>query len=175
MLCLGVLIAGYESTYCELNMFVLTLQRFPEQWARLTANPDLVPGAVEELLRFSQLSPFGIGNPRVTKEAVELSGVTIPAGAMVLPALIAANRDPGLCPVDPDRLDVTREPTTQHFGFGAGAHRCLGAALARTELQEALHGLLTRLPGLGVGVPEAELKFVGGRVVYTLESLPVTW
>jgi cytochrome P450 len=175
MLCLGVLIAGYESTYCELNMFVLTLHRHPEQWAWLKEHPDQLPGAVEELMRFAQLSPFGIGNPRVTKEAVELSGVTIPAGAMVLPAMIPANRDTGLCPVAPDRLDLSREATTQHFGFGAGPHRCLGAALARTELQEALRGLVTRLPELRLGVPEPELKFVGGRVVYTLESLPVTW
>jgi cytochrome P450 len=175
MLCLGVLIAGYESTYCELNMFVLTLHRHPQEWARLTADPELVPNAVEELMRFAQLSPFGIGNPRVTKEAVELSGVTIPAGAMVLPGLIPANRDRGLCPVRPDELDLTREESTQHFGFGAGAHRCLGAALARVELQEALHGLVTRLPELRLGVPEPDLKFVAGRVVYTLESLPVTW
>ncbi len=175
MLCLGVLIAGYESTYCELNMFVLTLHRHPGEWTKLKANPELLPGAVEELMRFAQLSPFGIGNPRVTREAVELSGVTIPAGAMVLPGLIPANRDPGLCPAHPDRLDISREETTQHFGFGAGAHRCLGAALARTELQEAMRGLMNRLPGLQLGVPESELKFVGGRVVYTLEALPVSW
>lgn len=174
MLCLGVLIAGYESTYCQINMFVLTLLHHRAEWDRLRAQPDLLPDAVEELMRFAQLSPFGIGNPRVTLEDVELSGVTIPAGSMVLPALIAANRDPGLCP-EPDRLDLTRGGTVQHFGFGAGAHRCLGAALARIELQEALRGLLTRLPDLRLAVPESDLRFVPGRVVYTLEELPVAW
>jgi cytochrome P450 len=174
LLCLAVLIAGYESTVAELNMFVLTLMRHPDEWDRLKKQPDLIPQATEELLRFAQLSPVGIGFPRVTTEEVELGGVTIPAGAMVLPGYVPANRDPGVCPM-PNKLDVTREGKIQHFGFGAGAHRCIGAGLARVELQEALRGLLTRLPDMRMAVPDSEIPFISGRIVHTVEALPVRW
>lgn len=174
MLCLGVMIAGYESTGSEINMFVLTLLHDPGEWSRLRANPELLPQAVEELLRFAQLTDVGVGLPRVTTEQVTLSGVTIPAGVAVLPALVPANRDPQVF-AEPDRLDLTRGPKLAHYGFGAGAHHCLGASLARVELQEALRGLATKLPGLRLGVPESELPFMEGRVVRTLEALPVAW
>ncbi|HUZ23245.1 MAG TPA: cytochrome P450 [Streptosporangiaceae bacterium] len=174
LLCLVMLIAGYESTSAEINMFVLTLLRHPREWARLKAQPDLLPQAVEELLRFAQLTDVGTGFPRVTTEEVELSGVTIPAGAVVLPAFIPASRDPALFD-EPDRLDLMRGDKIPHFGFGAGAHRCLGAGLARVELQEAMRGLLTRLPDLRLGVPESDLRLMEGRIVHTFEALPVSW
>jgi cytochrome P450 len=91
----------------------------------------------------------------------------------VLPALGAANRDPAVF-AEPDRLDLTRT-ANPHLGFGGGAHHCLGAQLARMELQEALRGLLRRLPGLRVAVPDAELRFKPGMLLRSLEVLPVTW
>jgi cytochrome P450 len=112
--------------------------------------------------------------PRVTTEEVELGGVTIPAGSVVLPGLAIANRDPQLYPGTADTLDVGRTDVS-HLSFGAGVHHCLGAQLARMELQEALRGLLTRLPGLQIAVPDEELRFKQGMIVRSVESLPVTW
>lgn len=171
-LCFGLLIAGHETTANQINMFLLTLLHFPDQYENLVASPQLVPQAVEELMRFVQLGE-GAGLPRVTTEAVELSGVTLPAGSVVVTSMAAANRD-GSVFADADRLDLTRE-VSQHLGFGAGAHHCLGAQLARMELQEALRGLLRRLPGLHIAVPDSQLRFKSGMIVRSLETLPVTW
>lgn len=172
-LCVSVLIAGHETTANQINMFLLTLLRFPEEMVRLRAEPDTIPQAVEELMRFAQLGDEGGGLPRVTTEDVVLSGVTIPAGSPVMASLAAANRDPLVFP-EPDRLDVGRG-ALQHMAFGAGVHHCLGAQLARMELQEALRGLLGRFPGLRVAVPESELRFKTGMIVRSLVALPVTW
>jgi cytochrome P450 len=172
-MCVGVLIGGHETTANQINMVLLTLRRFPEERARLQADPALIPGAVEELMRFVQLGNGATSLPRVTTEDVELGGVTIPAGAVVLPGIAVANRDPGAYD-DPDSLDVAR-PDVSHLSFGAGVHHCLGAQLARMELQEALRGLLTRLPDLQIAVPDEELRFKQGMIVRSVETLPVTW
>ena len=131
------------------------------------------PGRVEELSRFIQLGDNGVLLPRVTVEEVELGGVLLPAGSPVLPAVVSANRDSSVFP-GADQIDLTRV-NNPHLGYGAGPHHCLGAALARMELQEALGALLRRLPGLRLAVPESELRFKPGLVVRSLESLPVTW
>jgi cytochrome P450 len=170
---ISILVAGHETTANQIALFLVNLHEFPEQWARLRERPDTVPQAVEELMRFTQLGATGGGLPRVTTEEVELGGVRIPAGAAVVPVMSVANRDP-LLVADPDRLDVTR-PQVTHIGFGAGVHHCLGAQLARMELQEALRGLLTRLPGLEVAVPVAELVFKDDMFLRSLRALPVRW
>src|SRR6266542_316990 len=170
---IGLLLAGHETTANQINMFLLTLLHHPEQLAYLRANLDAIAPAVEELMRFVQLGDGGAAFPRVTTEEVELSGVTLPAGVAVLPVLSAANRDPAAF-ADPDRLDLTRTDNP-HVGFGAGVHHCLGAQLARMELQEALRGVLRRLPGLRVAVPDSELRFKSGMIIRSLETLPVTW
>jgi cytochrome P450 len=173
-MCLGILIGGHETTANQINMILLTLRRYPDERDRLLKDPGLIPGAVEELMRFVQLGDGATSLPRVTTEAVELSGVAIPAGAVVLPAIAVANRDPQVYPSRPDALDVAR-PDVSHLSFGAGVHHCLGAQLARMELQEALRGLCTRLPGLQIAVPDEELRFKQGMVVRSVEALPVTW
>jgi len=172
-LCLTLLIAGHETTANQINIFLLNLYEYPEQLERLRDRPETIPQAVEELMRFAQLGASGAGLPRVTTEEVELSGVRIPAGAAVIPAMTAANRDPALI-ADPDRLDVAR-PQTAHLGFGAGVHHCLGAQLARMELQEALRGLLSRMPRMELVTPVDELSFKDGMVVRSLRALPVRW
>jgi cytochrome P450 len=172
-LSLTLLIAGHETTANQINMFLLTLHEYPEQLERLRAHPETIPQAVEELMRFAQLGAVGAGLPRVTTEEVELSGVRIPAGAAVIPVMTAANRDPAVV-AEPDRLDVSR-PQTTHLGFGAGVHHCLGAQLARMELQEALRGLLGRLPRMELVTPVDELSFKDGMVVRSLRALPVRW
>ncbi len=171
-LCQTVLVAGHETTANMINMFLLTLHENPEQLNRLLTQPETIPQAVEELMRFVQLGE-GSGLVRVTTEEVELAGVRIPAGSAVVPLMTVANRDPQLFD-DPDTLDVTRSAGA-HLGFGAGVHHCLGAQLARMELQEALRGLLARLPGLRVDVPVAELRFKNGMIVRSLHELPVRW
>jgi cytochrome P450 len=170
----GIFVGGHETTTNQINLFLVLLSRHPEQLAGLRGDdPEAVARAVEELSRYIQLGDTGVLLPRVTVEDVELSGVRIPAGSAVLPAVVSANRDAAVFD-DPDRLDLTRA-ATPHLGFGAGPHHCLGAALARMELQEALGALLRRLPGVRIAVPEQELRFKPGLVVNSLVKLPVTW
>jgi len=171
--CVGVLIGGHETTTHLINLCVLTLLEHPGELARLRADLDALPAAVEELARFIQLGDTGVMLPRVATEDLDLGGVRVPAGTAVLAAFVTANRDPAAFP-DPDRLDLRRAENL-HLGFGAGVHHCLGAQLAKMELQEALRGLLTRLPALQVAVPVADLHFKPGLVVRSLESLPLTW
>lgn len=170
----GIFVGGHETTTNQLNLFLLVLARHPDQLAALDGDdPAAVARAVDELSRFIQLGDNGILLPRVTTEEVDLGGRRLPAGSAVLPAVVSANRDASVF-ADPDRLDLTRA-NNPHLGFGAGPHHCLGAALARMELREALGALLRRLPGLRLAVPESELRFKPGLVVRTLESLPVAW
>jgi cytochrome P450 len=167
-----LLVAGHETTANHISLSLLVLLEHPAELGKLRADPGLIPGAVEELLRYVWL---GGGAPlaRVTTEEVELGGVTIPAGQIVMPLYAAANRDPSVFG-DPDRLDVSRAPAA-HLAFGAGAHHCVGAQLARLELQEAFRGLLSRLPGLRLAVPTEQVRFKPGKIVRSLRELPVSW
>jgi len=139
------LVAGYETTSTELPNFLYVLLSRRDRWARLVARPDLLDTAVEELLRFAPLEANG-ASPRYATVDVVLSGTRIPAGAPVVAATAAANRDPRVF-ADPYRLDLARDPNP-HLGFGHGAHFCLGAPLARLELRVALDVLVATLPGL---------------------------
>lgn len=172
--CFGLLMAGHETTANQLNMSFVALCHHPEELDRLRADPGLIPVAVEELLRFVQMTGKGSIPPaRITREEVRLGGVTIPAGESVLTLSSIANRDP-VAFQDPNRLDVLREPKT-HVAFGAGTHHCLGAQLARMELQEGFRGLLTRLPGLRMAVPLSAIEFREGHLLASMRELPVTW
>ncbi|NUO59271.1 MAG: cytochrome P450 [Hamadaea sp.] len=170
----SLLIGGHETTANQIVMMLLTLRAHPEQWAALQADPSLVPAAVEELMRFTQLGAGGGGIARVTTEPVELSGVTIPAGHAVLPALASANRDPRVF-ADPDTLDLDRGDSHGHLGFGAGVHHCLGAQLARMELQEALAGILRNLPGFQITTDDGDIAFKPTMIVRSVATLPVRW
>jgi cytochrome P450 len=171
-LCVGLLLGGHETTANQINVSLLVLLEHPAELARLRADAGLIPGAVEELLRFGQLSN-GIPPARITTEEVSLGGVTIPAGEVVLTLNNAANRDPAVFS-DPGRLELSRE-AGPHLAFGAGIHHCLGAQLARMELQEALRGLLWRLPGLRLAVPSEQLRFKARMMINSLHELPVSW
>lgn len=171
-LCLGILIGGHETTANQINMSLLTLLAHPPELSRLQAEAALIPGAVEEFMRYV---PLGTGLPpaRITTCDITLGEVTIPAGETVWPLFSIANRDPSLFP-DPDHFDVARPPGT-HMGFGFGAHHCLGAQLARIELQEAFRGLLSRLPGLRLAVSASALRYKEKMTINSLHELPVTW
>jgi cytochrome P450 len=168
-MCLGLLVAGHETTASHIPNFVVVLQAHPERLAELRADLDLVPAAVEELMRFTPLS-YGPGFPRYATEDVEVGGVLVRAGEPVVVDFAAADRDPRQFP-DPDELRFDREEN-QHVGFGHGAHHCLGAPLARVELQEGLRALLGKLPGL----------HIAGDVVWKIEMpvrgaqrMPIGW
>jgi cytochrome P450 len=138
-----LLIAGHETTVNLIGNGVLALLRNPDQLALLRSRPELLTGAVEELLRWD--SPVQLTG-RVVGEACELGGRALSRGEFVLTLLGAANRDPAQF-ADPDRLDLTRDPN-QHFSFGRGIHFCLGAPLARLEGRLAISSLVRRFPDL---------------------------
>ena len=135
--------AGHEASVNVVGNGTYALLSHPAERARLTA--DLVPGAVEELIRYD--SPLQLFE-RTATEPVRIGSVTVEPGQKIAALLGAANRDPAVF-ADPDRLDLARWPNP-HLGFGAGIHFCLGAPLARVELQASLATLLTDLPGLAL-------------------------
>jgi nocardicin N-oxygenase len=164
--------AGHDTTANFLSNSLVTLFRHPDQLALLRQRPDLVPNAVEVLLRQVQLE--NAAPVRIATEDVELSGVMVRAGEAVVPSGHIANSDPAAFP-DIGRLDVTRTDTVPHLAFGHGPHHCVGAALARMELQTALRTLLTTMPTLRLAVPADQLRWRPGMLMRTLEELPVTW
>ncbi|GAB2850914.1 cytochrome P450 [Actinocorallia aurea] len=163
--------AGHESTAAQIPNFVYLLLR-SGSYARLVDEPALIPGAVEELLRYVPLSAQG-SFTRFVLEDTEVGGVLLRKGEQVLVEIGAADRDPAVFP-DPETLDVARE-TNPHLAFGHGLHRCLGAALARMELQVALEALTARLPGLRLAVPAEDIGFDPVRLIRRPDALPVTW
>jgi cytochrome P450 len=168
----GLLAAGHETTVTQIPNFVYVLLTEAGQWERLRSVPELLPTAVEELMRYV---PLGVASAftRYALEDVELGGVLVRAGEPVVASLSSANRD-GTVFADPDRLDLGRE-VNPHLGFGHGVHHCIGAQLARMELQVALEALLAGTPGLRLAVPDKELVFKSGLLVRGLTSLPVAW
>ncbi|MFD9739566.1 cytochrome P450 [Umezawaea sp. NPDC059074] len=166
-----LLVAGHETTANQLGNFMYTLLSNPERLAELRADPDLVPAAVEELLRITPLGGSA-GFPRIAVEDVELSGVTIKAGDAVFTGQ-AGNRDPEVFP-NPNEIDFHREGNA-HIAFGHGVHHCVGAPLARMELQVAIGTLLRRFPALELAVPADQVPFKKGRLVRGPKELPVRW
>jgi cytochrome P450 len=164
-----LLVAGHETTTNFLGNAVLALLQQPHELDRLRQNPEEVPAALDELLRFD--SPVSTATFRFTTEAITLGGTEIPAGVPVLVALGAANRDPERFP-SPDQLDLERDAAT-HLSFGHGIHRCVGAPLARAEADIALRALLARFPELRLAVPPDQLGWRRTRLVRGLASLPV--
>ncbi|MBP2364713.1 cytochrome P450 [Pseudonocardia parietis] len=152
-----LLMAGHEATVNVIGNGVYALLQHPAQWQRLIADPDLIPAAVEELIRFD--APLQLFE-RTAVADTSVAGYPVPAGSRIGALLGAAGRDPGTFGDDADRLDVTRSPNP-HLGFGAGVHYCLGAPLARLEIAEVLRALLLRLPGAAVhGTPVRRPRFV---------------
>ncbi|MEU7788153.1 cytochrome P450 [Amycolatopsis sp. NPDC049159] len=168
-LCVGILVAGHETTASQIPNFVYALQDQHEHWERLVAEPDLIPAAVEELLRFVPLGA-GAGFARYATEDVEVGGVLVRAGEPVLVAVGAANRD-GLQFEDAEELRFDRGDN-HHLGFGHGVHHCLGAPLARLELQEALRALVTEMPGLHLA---GDIVWKTQMLVRGPRSMPIGW
>ncbi|WP_030994205.1 cytochrome P450 [Streptomyces sp. NRRL F-5630] len=167
-----LLAAGHHTTATMIGTGTMLLLENPAQLALLRADPALLPGAVEELLRHQ--TAMQIGMNRIATADVTLGERTVRAGEGVVCQLATANRDPEVFP-DPDRFDVTRTARGQ-LAFGHGPHQCPGQSLARVELQVTLERLFTRLPGLRLAVPAADVPFwhhVFG--IHGVKELPVTW
>jgi cytochrome P450 len=171
-LLMAILVAGYESTANQLGKFVLCLLERPDQLQILRAQPELMANAVEELMRFVPLSA-GSQLAYLATEDVEIGGVRIRAGEGVMPATASANRDESVFP-HADQVDVERTGIFQ-LGFGHGSHYCLGAHLARVELQVALTSLFARFPELRLAVPADEVPWKDGSAVWGLEALPLAF
>ncbi|WP_151772616.1 cytochrome P450 [Streptomyces abyssomicinicus] len=170
---LVLLVAGHETTASMIALGTIALLEHPERLAELRADPDVLPGVVEELLRL--LAVTDLAGSRVAVEDIAIAGHTIRAGDGVLVSGTLANRDPDVH-ADPDVFDPKRAGRS-HLTFGYGIHQCLGQNLARLELELAFRSLFTRIPTLRLTVPAAELP-VRGTDTGTIQSadhLPVTW
>jgi len=166
--CILLFVAGHETTVNLIGNGLLGLLNHPDELAKLRGDLRLLPGAVEELLRYdSPVQRTG----RITNTDVELDGRKIAKGSLVVTAIGAANRDPAHFP-DPDRLDITRRDN-RHIAFGFGIHFCLGAPLARLEGQIAIGTLLRRMPGLGLAT--STLEWRESSTLRGLKNLPVTF
>jgi cytochrome P450 len=162
-------VAGHETTVNLIGNGTLALLRHPDEAARLRADPGLDQSAVEELLRYDSPVQF---SGRVAMGPIELDGGVVPAGALALTGLAAANRDPERFGPTADRLDVARTDAGSHVSFGSGVHHCLGAALARLEGRRAIPALLRRFPEMALVTDT--LEYNGRFVLRGLVSLPVT-
>ena len=161
-----LLIAGHETTTNLIGNGLLALLREPDQLERLRGHRDLLPTAIEELLRYDGPVQATL---RVAREDVEIGGEAIEAGSLLLVGIGAANHDPDVF-AEPERLDVGRDPNP-HLAFGFGAHFCLGAPLARLEGEIAFRALLDRFPNLALATDEVQYR--PNPVLRGLTSLPV--
>jgi cytochrome P450 len=166
--CVVTMVGGQETTTNLIGNGLLTLMRNPEQLARLRDNPNLIPSAVEELLRYESPSQH---TGRIAREDVEIGGKQIRKGQAVMAIMAAANRDPERFP-EPDELILDR-PDNKHLAFGWSSHFCFGAPLARLEGQIAFETILRRLPNLEV-VP-GPLTWRTNSGLRGLTALPVTF
>ena len=164
-----LLVAGFETTVNLIGNGVLALLSNPGQLGLLRSRPELMPGAVEELLRYD--GPLHTATVRFTSEPVRAGDVEIPAGELVFISLLAAHRD-GSRFADPERLDIMREPGGS-LAFGHGIHRCVGAPLARMEGQIAIGRLLGRFPDIALAGADAP-RYRRALLMHGLQALPVT-
>ena len=165
-----LLLAGHETTANMLALGTFALLEHPEQLAELRADPELLPDAVEELLRYLSIADIFY---RYATEDIELGGETIAKGSTVVVSLLAANHDPQRFD-NPDTLDIHRK-ARGHQSFGHGIHQCLGQQLARIEMRAGFGGLSRRFPTLELAVPAGEVKLKTDMNIYGVHGLPVTW
>ncbi|MFC8867465.1 cytochrome P450 [Streptomyces sp. NPDC057148] len=165
-----LLIAGHETTANMISLGTYTLLGHPGRLAELRADPSLLPGAVEELMRVLSIAD---GLLRLATEDIDVDGTTVRAGDGVVFSTSVINRDETVYP-EPDTLDWNR-PARHHVAFGFGIHQCLGQNLARAELEIALGTLFERLPTLRLAAPPQEIPFKPGDTIQGMLELPVAW
>lgn len=167
----AVLFAGHDITVARLDFGALLLMTNHDQRRALVDEPERWPGAVEEILRMS--APVDHGLPRYARVDIRIGAVTIRRGDAVLLAGPVANRDPDVF-TDPHRFDARRSPNP-HLSFGHGAGFCLGAAMARIELELGLEAVFTRFPHLQPAVPLTEIELRATHIMGGIAALPVRW
>lgn len=166
-----LLFAGHETTVVQIGFTALLLLANPEQWRALVDNPGLVPNAVEETLRTSRRA--GGAMVRYARTDLDIDGVAIKAGDLVLLEIGGGNHDPTVF-ANPDRVDITRHAAT-HLAFGYGARYCIGAPLARIELQTVFSQLVSRFPTLKLAADVEDLAVRDDALTRGLIALPVQW
>ncbi len=169
-----LLMAGYESTAVQFGNAIFALFRNPDQLKLLRRNPELIENAVEELLRYAQMGT-GFAVAKCAKVDIEISGVTIPAGATVFLSIGSADRDSEIFGPDAEFLQLSRSTANRQVAFSAGPHFCLGAALARAELQEGLSRLLTRFPDLQYSGDLDKVPLTSNLFTFYPKNFPVVW
>jgi cytochrome P450 len=172
ILTMTLLMVGYPTTVDMLSCGLLMLLSNPRQYAALAGGPGLLEPAVEELLRLNPPSS-NLSNVRVATEDVKVAGTLIPAGSGVIPCFTSANRDERHFP-DPEQFDIRRRGAS-HIALGHGPHYCLGAALARVEIQEALRALTARFPSLRLAGRPAAVPWRESMFGIEIKELLVTW
>jgi cytochrome P450 len=166
-----LLVAGHETTAQQIAMSVVHLLHNPEQLQVVRQDPQALPAALDELLRICAVFQHDL--VRVASEDLHIGGVRIAKGQGVITSQLAANHDPQTFP-DPGSLDLSRD-AHQHLALGHGPHTCIGATLAKTELEIALHRLLTRLPHLALATSLDHIPFRDDIMIYGVHRLPITW
>lgn len=165
-----LLFAGHETSVNLIGNGLMALIDHPAQMAMLRERPELMDGAVEEFLRYT--NPVEHGTPRFALEDVEIAGTRVRKGEMVILLLAAANRDESVFS-EPDRFDILRTDNSRHLALGFGLHYCLGSALARLETKIALTALLRRFPDLALGVPREAVRWRQATGLRGVMALPV--
>ncbi|MGW2560389.1 cytochrome P450 [Streptomyces sp. NPDC001514] len=168
----AILVSGAHAVRNNSANMVYALLTHPEHLARLRAVPELLPHAVDELLRYIP-HRNGVGLPRIATEDLVIGDVRIRAGEAVYCSYLAANRDPAVFG-DPHTLDFDRGPIA-HLSFGFGPHHCVGSMLARMESEIMLATLLDRYPRLALAVPPERIEWEEGALIRGPKSLPVSW
>jgi cytochrome P450 len=163
-----LIIAEHETTAGLITNGMRALLARPGQLARLRAEPELLTGAVEEIVRFD--SPAQMALPSVASVPMDVAGQRVEAGEVLIVALLAMNRDANRFR-EPDTFDMGRD--TGHLAFGHGIHRCLGAPLARLEGRIALGALISRFPDLELALPADSLERVPSLLINKLAALEV--
>lgn len=171
-MCFLVLLASYEPPANMISLGVLTLLEHPAQLAALRAEPELLPGAVDELMRFYSLQDW-VSLDRVALDDIELAGVRIRAGDRLTILALSANHDERVFE-HPDQFDIRRS-ARHHLAFGYGIHQCPGQHLTRTELEVAYGTLFRRLPALRLAATLDELSFAYYAPFFGPHSMPVAW
>jgi cytochrome P450 len=164
-LAVNVLAGAIDTTQSQLSHALHLFASHPDQWARLETSPDLVPAAVTEVLRMEPVTPF---TARLCLQDIEYRDVAFPAGTIVAICSERGNREGE----GGERFDIAGGRDSRLLTFGAGPHYCLGANLARAELEEALGFLAPRMPGLRLDGP---VGFGGIEGIYSIERLPLRW
>lgn len=169
MLTIDVIQGGTKTTAAQLGHLMRLFVEHPEQWRLLRERPDLAPRATEEVLRFEPIAPF---DPRMVPDERAINGVTFPEGTLLFACIATANRDAALF-ARPDTFDVTAEREAEHFSFAPGMRYCLGASLARAEIEETLSFLPARMRGLRAdGAMEFGSPAAG---IYAMRAVPIAF